>query len=253
MQRFKSINTLVTGAASGIGRATALRIAKEGGNLALIDINAERLSQLAQELVDFNVKVVYAVCDVANFEQTGSIISELCQRLGCIQALSHNAGILRCYRTEQMTLAQWNEIISINLTGTFNVNRHAIPYLLKNKSSSLVNTASCAAEQPHPWMAAYAASKGGIISFTRSVFVEYALNGLRANCVLPGGIESDLSSSFKIPVGANPELIKTLVPLGKTKFTSPNSVSSVIALLLSEDGFHINGTEISVDGGKLFN
>ncbi len=252
MERFKNKNVMITGASSGIGRATAIRIASEGGNLALLDINSDKLHTLAGELQAYKINIVYAQCDVSNFELTKQIIDHLCKELGGIQSLSHNAGILRCYHTHEMTLEQWNAIISVNLTGTFNVNRHALPHLLKNQYSYLVNTSSIAIEQPHPWMAAYAATKGAIQAFTRSLFIEYFLQGLHANCVLPGSIESDLAGTFRIPEGGNPDLVKTLIPLGQSKPASPEHVASVIALLASDDAFHINGTEISVDGGRIF-
>lgn len=251
MKRFENRNVLITGAASGIGFAAAKRIAGEGGNLALLDINAELLNSAAKELKQFNVDIVYEICNVANFEATKHAIDSMSLKLGGIQYLSHNAGILKCYNTHEMTIEQWNEIVSINLTGTFNVNRHALPHLLKNKNSSLVNTSSIAAYYRHPWMSAYSATKGAIKSFTRSLFIEYCMQGLRANCVLPGSIETPLARNFSIPAGANPELLKSLTPFDKAVMVSPHSVAGSIAFLLSDDAQHINGTEISIDGGKI--
>jgi len=251
MKRFQNRNVLITGAASGIGRAAAIRIAGEGGNLALLDIDIDKLQDLVQELKSQDVTIAYKKCDVSNYEETKKAIDQTCKELGGIQALSHNAGILRCYNTHEMSLEEWNEIVSINLTGTFIVNRHALPHLLKNQSSSLVNTSSIAAYYRHPWMSAYSATKGAIKSFTRSLFIEYCLQGLHANCVLPGSIDTPLAREFQIPKGANPELLKTLRPFEKPTLVSPESVAAAIAFLLSEDAFHINGTEISVDGGKI--
>lgn len=251
MRRFQGRNVLITGAASGIGFAAANRIASEGGNLALLDINSDQLKTAIERIKHHNTKIVYEICNVADFDATKNAIDKLCEKTEGIQALSHNAGILKCYNTHEMTLEQWNEILSINLTGTFNVNRHALPYLLKNKRSYLVNTSSIAAYYRHPWMSAYSATKGAIKSFTRSLFIEYCLQGLRANCVLPGSIDTPLSRSFNIPEGANPELIKSLTPLGKAEMVSPESVAGAIAFLASDDAVHINGTEISVDGGKV--
>lgn len=251
MKRFENKNVLITGAASGIGFATAKRIASEGGNLALVDINDELLNSAAKELKQFNVNIVYEVCNVANFEATKHVIDRMSLNLGGIQCLSHNAGILKCYNTHEMTIEEWDEIISVNLTGTFNVNRHILPHLLNNKNSSLVNTSSIAAYYRHPWMSAYSASKGAIKSFTRSLFIEYCMQGLRANCVMPGSIETPLGRSFSVPAGANPELLKSLTPFDKTITVSPDSVAGSIAFLLSDDAQHINGTEISIDGGKI--
>jgi len=251
MNRFQNRNIMITGAATGIGRAAALRIAQEGGNLALLDINDHKLDELVIELQTYKVKVVHAKVDVVDFLATQSAIDNLSHELGGIQGLSHNAGILRSYHTHEMTPEQWDDIIAVNLTGTFNVNRHALPHLLKNESSYLVNTSSVAIYQPHPWLAAYAATKGGIAAWTRSLFVEYFLQGLHANWILPGSIESNLAHAFQMPPGANPDLLKTLIPLGKSKLVSADHVASIIALLCSDDAYHINGAEISVDGGKF--
>lgn len=251
MKRYENRNVMITGAASGIGRATALRIAAEGGNLALLDIDLDSLNAVVKELNNYKVKVVYKKCDVSNFPLVKEAIDELSNDLGGIQALSHNAGILRCYNTHEMTIEQWNEILSINLTGTFNVNRHALPHLLKNNCSYLVNTSSIAAYYRHPWMAAYSATKGAIKSFTRSLFIEYCLQGLHANCVLPGSIETPLAKSFNVPKGANPKLLKSLTPFDSSTLVTPEHVAATIAFLASDDAFYINGTEISVDGGKI--
>lgn len=252
LNRFTNRNVMITGAGSGIGRAAAIRIASEGGNLALLDINVEKLKTLADELEKFGNKVVWAACDVSRFNDTREAIDHLSHELGGMQALSHNAGILRCYHTHEMTSEQWNEMLNINLTGTFHVNRHALPHLLKNKNSYLVNTSSIAIDQPHPWMSAYAATKGAIKAFTRSIFIEYFLQGLHANCILPGSIQSELGSQFSIPEGGNPDLVKTLIPLGESRCVSPEQVAGVIALLTSDDALHINGTEFTVDGGRIF-
>ena len=252
MKRLTDKNILITGASSGIGRAAAIRLAKEGANLALLDINTDGLNDIAQELEQYPVSVFIKKCDVSNFCEVETAIKKIAQAIGGFQGLSHNAGILICCNTHEMTLEQWNEIISVNLTGTFNVNRHALPFLLKNETSYIVNTSSIAADHRHPWMAAYAATKGAIKSFTRSLFIEYCLQGLHANCVMPGSIESNLSNTFQIPANANPDLIKTLIPFGESKMVSADYVAGVIAMLLSNDAYHINGTEITVDGGKIF-
>lgn len=251
MKRFERRNVLITGAASGIGRAAAFRIASEGGSLALLDRDWNKLSETVDELSSCGVRVVGEACDVSDFTQTREVIDKLAERLGGIHSLSHNAGILRCYRTHEMLPSDWDEIISINLTGTFNVNRHALPHLLKNKVGYLVNTSSIASYYRHPWTSAYSATKGAIVSFTRSLFIEYFQEGLRANCVLPGGIDTPLARAYKVPEGANPELIQSLVPFKEPVMVSPESVAGTIAFLASDDAYHINGTEITVDGGKV--
>lgn len=249
MKRFEGKNVVITGAAAGIGQATALRIAEEGGNIALIDINAEGLAQ-TKRLVDAQgVKSWIYECNVADGARVKEVIDKAAEDMGGFDTLCHCAGILRTYHTHEMTHAQFQEIININLNGTFYVNHAALPHLLKNKYSALVNTSSTSALGSHPWMAAYAASKGGIISMTRALYQEYVKQGLRANCVVPGGIATALHGDFKAPPGADMDLLKGAMPF--VGFAKPKHAASVIAFLASDDARYINGTEIRADGGAL--
>ena len=169
--------------------------------------------------------------------------------MGGFDTLCHCAGILRTYHTHEMTFEQWHEIIDINLNGTFHVNHAALPHLLKNRFSALVNCSSTSALGSHPWMAAYAASKGGILSMTRALYQEYVKQGLRANCVIPGGIATSLHGDFKAPEGADMELLKGAMPF--VGFAKPAHAASVIAFLASDDARYVNGTEVRADGGAL--
>ena len=212
MDRFDQKRVLITGAASGIGRATALRIAAEGASVALLDIDRKGLESVAELISKQGRQVHFEVCDVSSFEAVQKAIDELAAKLGGLEILSHNAGILRCYNTHEMTEKEWNEIIGINLSGTFNVNRHALRHLLKNPKSAIVNTSSIAAYYRHPWMSAYSATKGAIKSFTRSLFIEYCMQGLRANCVLPGSIDTPLARSFFYSQRGKPRSFKKFNP-----------------------------------------
>lgn len=252
MKRFEDKRVIVTGAASGIGKAAAMRMASEGAILGLLDLNHDRLIKTAQEISKQHGTSVFSrQCDVGDFDEVEESINSLAKDMGGLQALSHNAGILKVYNTHEMTLKQWNELIRVNLTGTFAVNRFALPHLLKNEVSYLVNMSSIAEHHPHPWAAAYSATKGGIHSFTRSLFIEYHRQGLRANTVKPGSIQSDLATNFSFPEGSDKELIKFLTPFGAAHMVGPEHAAGTIAFLCSDDAYHINGTEIVVDGGKI--
>lgn len=250
--RFQGKRVLITGAASGIGRSAALRIAEEGAELALLDFDADSLEKTAEEIqANYQTRVEISVCDVANHEQVTAEVTRLIKTLGGIHALSHNAGIMRAYHTHEMTLEQWNQLIAVNLTGTFSVNKAALPFLLENETSYLVNMSSIAEHHPHPWLAAYAATKGAIHSFTRSLFIEYHRQGLRANCVKPGSIQTDLAKSFSVPEGADPSIAQYLTPYGAPHMVAPTHAAAAIAFLCSDDAYHVNGSEIVVDGGKI--
>ena len=249
MKRFEGKNVVITGAASGIGQATAKRLAEERGNVALIDINAEGLAGTKKIAEDLGVKAWVYECNVTDGARVKEVIDQAAKDMGGFDTLCHCAGILRTYHTHEMTFDQWHEIIDINLNGTFYVNQAALPHLLNNRFSALVNCSSTSALGSHPWMAAYAASKGGILSMTRSLYQEYVKQGLRANCVIPGGIATALHGDFKAPEGADMDLLKGAMPF--VGFAKPAHAASVIAFLASDDARYINGTEIRADGGAL--
>lgn len=250
MKRFEGKNVVITGAASGVGLATAERIAEEGGNVAVMDLNAEGVRKVADDLASrFGVKTFAYELDVSNAEQAKLQIDKAAEDLGGFDTLLHIAGILRTYHTHEMTLEQWHQIINVNLHGTFYVNQAALPHLLANRFSSIVNMSSTSAIGSHPWMSAYAASKGGVISFTRALYIEYVKRGLRANCVVGGGIATNLHSDFKPPAGVDMDLMKGTMPY--VSFAKPKHAASVIAFLASDDARFINGTEIRADGGAL--
>src|SRR5690606_21253769 len=168
-----------TGAASGVGLATAERIAEEGGTLALMDINEDGIKKVAQNLGEkFGVKTFAYRLDVSNGAQVKEVIDQAAKDLDGFDTLLHIAGILRTYHTHEMTYEQWHQIINVNLHGTFYVCHASLPYLLANRHSAIVNMSSTSAIGSHPWMSAYAASKGGVISFTRALYIEYVKRGL---------------------------------------------------------------------------
>ena len=234
MKRFQGKVAIVTGAASGIGKATAIRLAEEGALVAAVDVTPS--------------PDVEHVCDISDEAQVAATIAAVLAKHDRIDVLANVAGVLRADHTHELALADWDRIIRINLTGTFLVCRAAIPHLLETRGN-IVNTSSTSALGSHPWMAAYAASKGGILSMTRVIAVEYAKQGLRANCVCPGGIATPLHGQFKVPNGADLDLIRGAMPL--VPYVGPEHAASVIAFLASDDARYINGAEIRADGGAL--
>ena len=196
-----------------------------------------------------------------NVGDEGSVIDGVrraVEQLGGLDSVVNAAGILRAEHTHQTSTELWNQIIAINLTGTFLVVREALPALLANSRSAIVNFSSTSAAFAHPYMAAYAASKGGIQAFTHSVALEYAKDGLRAVCVAPGSIKSGITDATGgyIPQDADWSLFTRLMPILPTTVESsgtgmaePSAVAGVIAMLVSDDGAFITGTEIRIDGG----
>jgi meso-butanediol dehydrogenase / (S,S)-butanediol dehydrogenase / diacetyl reductase len=249
MKRFEGKIALITGAASGIGKATAERIAQEGGSVACVDLN-ESVKQTAAAIEAKGGTAIALTCDVSDEQQVADTVSAVVARFDRIDVLCNVAGILRSDYTHELTLENWDRILKVNLTGTFLMCRAAIPHLLKVKGGNIVNTSSTSALGSHPWMAAYAASKGAILSFTRVLAVEYIKQGLRANCVCPGGIATPLHGQFQMPKGADPELLRGAMP-PNGKYVGPEYAASVIAFLASDDARYITGEDVRADGGAL--
>jgi NAD(P)-dependent dehydrogenase (short-subunit alcohol dehydrogenase family) len=260
MKRLADNRTLVTGAASGIGQATALRLLDEGAIVVAADVAADGLDKTrarAQE-VGAGDRLTTVEMNVAEEKSVIDGVRRAVDTLGGLDSLVNAAGILRAVHTEQMTLELWNQIIGINLTGTFLVVREALPSLLQNPRSAIVNFSSTSASFAHPYMAAYAASKGGVQSFTHALALEYASKGLRAVCVAPGSIKSGITDATGgyIPQDADWALFGRLMPILPTTeessgagMANPAVVAGVIAMLVSDDGAFITGTEIRIDGG----
>jgi len=260
MNRLEGKRILVTGAASGIGQATVLRLLDEGASVVAADIAADGLgkTQAQADEAATGERLTTREMNVADEDSVVDGVSWSVEQLGGLDSLVNAAGILRATHTHETSTELWNQIISINLTGTFLVVREALPALLANPRSAIVNFSSTSAGFAHPYMAAYAASKGGIQSFTHSLALEYAKQGLRAACVAPGSIKSGITDATGgyIPQDADWSLFPRLMPILPTTVESsgagmaePSAIAGVIAMLVSDDGAWITGTEIRIDGG----
>ncbi len=248
MRRFEGKVVLVTGAAAGIGRATVERLAREGAKLLCVDIQAELVEATAKRAVELGAEAEARVCDVSDPKQCAATVQACIDRFGKLDSLCNIAGIIRMSHTHELSLEDWNRVLSVNLTGTFLMSQAALPHLFAS-CGNIVNTASTAALAGVPWGAAYAASKGGVLALTRSMAVEYGKRGLRVNAVSPGSILTAMGSRSILPEEIDNTLLARLMPLDKPR--GPEVVAGVIALLASDDAAHINGEQIRIDGGTL--
>lgn len=248
MQRFQGKVVLVTGAGSGIGRASAERIAAEGGSVYCVDLNEEALNDLVAEIASNGGEATARVCDISDEAEVQACVAACVQCYGSLYALVNMAGLLRFDDTEQLATSDWQKVIDVNLTGTMLLCRAALPHLLASKGS-IVNAASTAALSGLPCGVAYSASKGGVLAMTRSIAVEYAKRGVRANCVCPGDIKTGMTRGIDFPETMDFELMSRIMSLSGAR--GPEALAGVIAMLASEDGIHITGEDIRVDGGTL--
>ncbi len=249
MERLTDRRILVTGAASGIGRATVLRLLAEGARVAAADVSDDGLKET--EALAGSDRITTHRVDVSDEASAAGAVSAAAAEFGGLDALVNAAGILRGAHTHECSLELWNRVIGVNLTGTFLMTRAALPHLLESGSGVVVNFSSTSAFFAHPFMAAYSASKGGVASFTHSLAQEYGKRGLRAVNMVPGGISSGITDNIGdlMPADTDWELLLKLSPALPGGIPGPEKVAGVVAMLVSDDAAFITGTEIRVDGG----
>ena len=239
MERFEGKVAIVTGAASGIGRATVERLVVEGARVVALDV----------ERFEAPPGVVIRTGDVSDPATATSVVDAAVEAFGHLDVLANVAGILRTAHTHEHSLETWDRVLAVNLTGTFLMCRAAIPALLEAGGGAIVNTSSTAALAGHPWAAAYSASKGGVLALTKVLAVEYAKRGIRANAVCPGSIRTPITADFDFPEGADAKLVRRIMSI--TEPEGPEVVAAAIAYLASDDARHVNGESLRVDGGTL--
>ncbi len=248
MKRFEDRVVLVTGAASGIGRASAIRMAREGGRIVCVDVQQEAVQTTADEIRSNGGEALALVCDVSNPEAVKETVSQAVSHFGKLNGLCNIAGILAFANTMEVTLEDWNRILAVNLTGTFIMCQQALPHLLETKGP-IVNMSSTAALAGHPWTAAYSASKGGILALTYTLAIEYGRKGVRTNALCPGAITTPIQQAFAFPEGSDESLLERIMPFDD--FAPAENAASAVAFLASDDSLHINGTALRIDGGML--
>lgn len=221
------------------------------------DVSASGLAGTTAEAeqVGAGDRLTTAVLDISDEAAVASTVDAAVARLGGLDVLVNAAAIQRCAHTHEHTLDDWNTILAVNLTGTFLMTRRALPALCDSGRGVVVNFTSTSATFAHPYMSAYAASKGGILAFTHCLALEYAHRGLRAINIQPGGVSTALALSTldKMPQDYDLGLWAKQTPILRQADGSvlgePAHVASVIAMAASDDGAFITGTEIRIDGG----
>lgn len=245
---------LITGGGRGIGRAIALEFASHGARVAVAARTAEQVEQVAAEI---GAGAIALVCDVADPESVARMFSDLRERLGDADILVNNAGMAESATLINTTDELWHRLLSINLSGTFYCTRAALPAMLKKGWGRVINVASIAGKAGAPYIAAYSASKHGVMGLTRSIGLEVAAAGITVNAICPGYVETEMVTrgieQITQKTGRSAEealdIIKKMSP--QNRLATPEEVAAIALLLASDKGRGINAQGINVDGGSV--
>ena len=238
---------LITGATRGIGKEIALELAENGFDIA---VNCRRkddsLEELRKEIEKNGVRCEFVEADVANFEQCEAMVKDTIEKFGRIDVLVNNAGITRDGLIMRMKKEDFEAVVDVKLTGTFNVTRNVIPYMSKQKSGRIISLSSVVGVAGNAGQTNYSASKAGIIGFTKSLAKEVASRNILVNAVAPGFIDTDMTKVLSDTVKDG---IHAQIPL--KRMGTPREVAKVVKFLASEDSSYVTGQVINIDGGMV--
>jgi NAD(P)-dependent dehydrogenase (short-subunit alcohol dehydrogenase family) len=243
--RFTNKVVLITGAASGIGRAAALAFAAEGARVAILDRSLDALEAVHASLKNAGSEVLAMACDVSSPDQVEGAIKQLDDRFGRLDVAFNNAGVEnKAAPVHEIDLAEWDRILGINLRGTFICMKHELAQMVKQGGGAVVNTSSGAGIRGVAGGAAYAASKHAIIGLTRSAALDYAKQNIRVNAVLPGNIETPMMERF---TGGDIQKAIDLEPVGR--LGKPEEIAEAVLWMASDLGSFVTGAATVIDGG----
>lgn len=242
----KGKTAIVTGAARGIGQSIALELASQGADLVIGDVKAEWLVETETALKETGANVTCKALDVTSSEACLAAFSDVAAENGRIDILVNNAGITRDGLLMRMSDDDWDAVLNVNLKGCFNCTKAVTRIMMKQRSGSIINIASVVGLMGNAGQANYAASKGGVIAFTKSVAKELASRNIRANAIAPGFISSKMTDALSEEVR---QKMLDAIPLGM--FGTPKQVADAVVFLASDQSSYITGQVLSVNGGML--
>ena len=250
---------LITGGGRGIGRAIALEFAREGAQVAVAARTLEQVEQVAREIADqFQTVALPLVCDVSDVASVVRLFKDVNESFGrAPDILVNNAGIAETAPLIKTDDQLWDRLLAINLSGTFYCTRAALPPMMERGWGRIINIASIAGKTGAPYIAAYSASKHGVLGLTRSAALEYAAKGITANAICPGYVDTEMTTrgieniirKTKLTAEQAMDSLKKMSP--QNRLVTAEEVAAVALLLASEEGQGINGQAINVDGGSV--
>lgn len=247
MQRFTNKVALITGAASGIGRETAIRFAQEGANVMLCDIDEIGLQITAQDCQREDCKALTQVCDVSDYDACASAVNACIKQYGQLDILCNIAGIAQLAHFTDISVETWQKMLGINLSGVFYLCQLALPHLIKTKGN-IVNMASSAGLVGQAYTSAYCATKAAVVNLSKSLALEYAAQSVRVNALCPGNVKTPLSANMIMPQNIEKRLLSKMFPL--LDAAHAHEIASAVAYLASHEARFITGSALPIDGGQ---
>jgi NAD(P)-dependent dehydrogenase (short-subunit alcohol dehydrogenase family) len=237
---------LITGAASGLGRGTALALARVGASVCLVDVNAEGLDETARQIRELGRTALVHVTDLSVAENCAAAVAAAVSAFGRLDALCNVAGMILFSNSTEMAQKDWDKTLAVNLSAPFHLSKAAIPHLLKH-DGAIVNVTSSAAFIGEAYAAAYCATKAGLNAMTKAMAMEYMHQPIRINAVAPGGMMTNIAANLRMPEGVDYALIKRFS--GMRGLVEVNDVAEMITYLASDAGRGFHGSCVTMDRG----
>ncbi len=254
MKRFENKVCLVTGASSGIGKATALSFAKEGAKVVVSDVNEQAGALVVKEITDLGHQAIFVKCDISKREEVENLVQQTVAKFGRLDCAVNSAGIAGSLSlpTHEYPEEAWLQQININLTGTWHCVKYQLIEMLKNGGGNIVCVASAAGLVGQAENVPYSASKHGVIGIVKSAAIEYATKNIRVNAICPTAIETPMIMEGRRKLAHNPEALQVAINLQRMKrMGQPQEVADVALWMCSDQSTFITGQAMAVDGGAF--
>ncbi len=241
---------IVTGAASGIGEASAVRLAEEGAAVICADLNSEGAAKVAADINAAGGRALAYSIDISDSAQCDAIVAKAVEAYGSIDILVNNAGVNLPGVFHEVTNATIEKTLSVNVMGAMYLTRAALPHMLKNSRGSIVNMSSVNGLVSEPFLSVYSASKGAIVMFTRGIALDYAKTGIRCNAICPGWVDTPINHAHAKMLGGLDHVYKTIdsfQPIGRPG--TPREIANLVLFLASDEASFMTGSIVSADGG----
>lgn len=243
---------MITGAASGIGLATAKLLAKEGASVALLDVDETKGEKAEEEIRKLGGKAKFFRCDVASDSDCKETTEDVYRELGRIDILFNNAGVTRRKDIVELSEKEWDLVLNVNLKAIYLLSRHVIPHMIKDGGGSIINTGSGWGLKGGPKAAAYCAAKGGVVNLTRAMAIDHGSHGIRVNCVCPGDVDTPLLHDEAAQLGEDEaEFMKKAADRPLNRIGQPEDIAKAVLYFASDMSSWVTGSILVVDGGGL--